>query len=48
MLIPTISVNYVETLMMAKERLTKNNPYNAYFSDDGLVLGLTYFLKVLK
>jgi len=32
---------------MAKERLNKSNSFNAFFCDDGLVMGISYFLKLL-
>lgn len=31
MLIPSLTLNFVETIILAKERLSKNNPFNAYF-----------------
>ncbi|KRW98285.1 hypothetical protein PPERSA_01723 [Pseudocohnilembus persalinus] len=48
LLIPALTINFVDTILMAKDRLTKAQPFNAYFSDDGLVMGISYFLKLLK
>lgn len=33
---------------MAKERLAKSNPHEAFFFDDGFILGMSYFLKLTE
>jgi len=47
-LIPTLTLNYIDSLLIAKERIGKKNAVDAYISDDGFVLGITYFLKMLN
>ena len=47
-LIPAITINYVENLIVAKDNIYKKNVKNAFFSDDGFILGFTYLLKVFK
>lgn len=47
-LIPALMINYVETLIVAKDKLFKKNIKEAYISDDGFVLGIVYILKVFK
>jgi len=31
MFIPTLTINYIEHIVLAKERITKNNPFNGFF-----------------
>jgi WASH complex subunit 7 len=47
-LIPAVTINYVENLIVAKDNIFKKNVKNAYFTDDGFILGFTYLLKVFK
>jgi WASH complex subunit 7 len=47
-LIPAVSINYVEHLIKAKDKITKINVKDSYFSDDGFIMGVSYLLKVLK
>jgi WASH complex subunit 7 len=47
-LIPAVTINYVENLIVAKDKIFKKNIKDAYFSDDGFILGAAYLLKVLK
>ena len=47
-LIPAITINYVENLIISKDKIFKKNIKDAYFSDDGFVLGFSYLLKVFK
>lgn len=47
-LIPAVTVNYVENLIIAKDKILKKNIKDAYFSDDGFILGVSYLIKVFK
>eukprot|EP01017_Pseudomicrothorax_dubius_P003217 TRINITY_DN10403_c0_g1_i5.p1 TRINITY_DN10403_c0_g1~~TRINITY_DN10403_c0_g1_i5.p1 ORF type:complete len:268 (+),score=106.25 TRINITY_DN10403_c0_g1_i5:97-804(+) len=47
-LIPALTLNYVENILIVKEKLTKKNPGDAFLTDDGFSLGLAYFLKLLE
>ena len=45
LIIPPLTINYVDHMIAAKEKLNKNNFDGAAFTDDGLVMGKTYILK---
>ena len=45
-LLPALTINCVENLIVAKEKLSKKNNKDAYISDDGFIIGLTYLIKV--
>ena len=53
LLVPPLAVNYVEAIMAAKERLSRNNVEagsgggGAIFTEDGFALGLAFCLVVL-
>jgi WASH complex subunit 7 len=47
-LIPAVSINYIENLIKAKDKIIKINVKDAYFSDDGFILGVSYLLKIFK
>ena len=44
LIIPPLTINYVDHMIAAKEKLNKNNFDGAAFTDDGLVMGKTYIL----
>lgn len=47
-IVPPVTVNYVEHIVTCKEKLTKKNKQEAStFTDDGLAMGLAYCLSVL-
>lgn len=50
MLVPALSLSYVETMLLAKERLTQRGPEALYsgFTDDGFPLGLAFMLLLLR
>ncbi|XKL60625.1 hypothetical protein PGB90_007682 [Kerria lacca] len=49
MIIPTLTINFVENLIMAKEGLSKKNKATKVtFTDDGFAMGIAYLLHVLK
>ncbi|QDZ18172.1 subunit 7 of WASH complex [Chloropicon primus] len=48
-IIPSVTLNAVESLLRGKEKLSKRGvDSEATFSDDGFALGLAYLLRVLK
>lgn len=49
LILPALIMNSMEAMVQSKERLFKRgrDSSNALFSDDGLVLGIAYILKVL-
>jgi WASH complex subunit 7 len=47
MIIPPLTINFVESLRIAKDKVMKKRQVGTYFSDDGFALGLAYVLKVL-
>lgn len=46
-LIPTLSINFVDSIKAAKDKILKKRQTGQYFSDDGFALGLAFILKVL-
>ncbi|KAI9557930.1 hypothetical protein GHT06_014682 [Daphnia sinensis] len=48
-IVPPVTVNYVEHIVTCKEKLTKKNKQEtSTFTDDGLAMGLAYCLSVLN
>lgn len=47
-MIPSLTLNYVEHITKAKDKIFKKNNKDAFLSDDGFPLGLAYLLKVLN
>jgi SNF2 family DNA or RNA helicase len=41
MIVPALSINFVEYLIGAKEKMLKNNKDGAAFTDDGMAMGKT-------
>ena len=48
MIMPSLTINFVENLLIAKDKLTKKKANDMYFSDDGFAMGLAYILRVLE
>jgi WASH complex subunit 7 len=46
--LPSITINYVENLIVAKNKIYSKNIKDAFFCDDGFILGFCYLLKVFK
>ena len=47
-LIPSITIIFVENLIVAKNKIYSKNIKDAFICDDGFVLGFCYLLKVFK
>ena len=48
MIIPTLTISYVDSLLRAKDKLSKKKADDMYFTDDGFAVGLAYILRVLE
>ncbi|RXN19076.1 WASH complex subunit 7 [Labeo rohita] len=47
MIVPPLTVNFVEHSISCKEKLNKKNKVGAAFTDDGFAMGVAYILKLL-
>lgn len=47
MIVPPLTINFVEYLLKAKEKITKKDKVGALFTDDGFAMGISYILKLL-
>lgn len=47
-IIPALSINYVEYVVRGKDQINKKLSSKAFIYDDGFVLGIAYFLTLLK
>ncbi len=48
-LFPAITITFIEKLIICKDNLQKKNEQGeAFFSDDGFIIGICYLLKVFK
>ncbi|KAF7702037.1 WASH complex subunit 4 [Silurus meridionalis] len=47
MIVPPLTVNFVEHSISCKENLNKKNKSGAAFTDDGFAMGVAYILKLL-
>ena len=48
LLIPALSINYVEFVTRGKDQVNKKITTKAFIYDDGFVLGVAYFLTLLR
>jgi WASH complex subunit 7 len=46
-IIPPLTLNYIEHIQKAKDKVSKKNSKEAFISDDGFPLGIAYLLKIL-
>ena len=47
-IIPSLTLNFIENSMKNKDKIFKKNNKDAFISDDGFALGVAYILKVLN
>lgn len=47
-IIPSLTINYIENVAKGKEQINKKLSSNAFLYDDGFILGLSYFMSLLK
>ena len=48
LILPALTLNYIEHFLISKEKLMKKNAQDAFISDDGFALGCAYFMKLLN
>lgn len=48
MLIPALTLDYIQSLLVAKEKLLKKNFKGGYISDDGFIVGLAYIAEIMN
>lgn len=48
MIIPPLTINFVESLQFAKDKVYKKRQTGTYISDDGFAVGLAYILRILR
>ncbi len=46
-ILPTLTLNFVEYMISSKEKMNKKNKVGAAFTDDGFAMGVSYILKLL-
>ncbi|KAK7791494.1 hypothetical protein R5R35_008848 [Gryllus longicercus] len=47
MIVPPLTINFVEHSITCKEKMSKKNKMGAAFTDDGFAMGIAYILKLL-
>lgn len=48
MLIPALTQDFIQSLLVAKEKLLKKNFKGGYISDDGFIIGLAYITEIMN
>lgn len=48
LIIPPLTLNFVEYILTAKDKIAKKNKTGAFFTDDGFAMGLIFILKLLE
>ncbi|GBP83836.1 WASH complex subunit 4 [Eumeta japonica] len=46
-IVPPLTLNFIEHIILAKDKMTKKNKVGAAFSDDGFAMGIAYILRLL-
>ncbi len=47
LMIPSLTLNFIEYVIRGKDKIFKRNNKDAFISDDGFALGIAYLLKTL-